>query len=42
MARLAADDFRGHVLDGAAEGVGHSALVDRLLAEAKVRQFDVA
>lgn len=31
-----------HVLDGAAEGVGHGALVDRLLAEAEVRQFDVA
>lgn len=32
---------RLHVLDGAAEGVGDGTLVNRLLAEAEVRQFDV-
>lgn len=35
-------DCRLHVLDGATEGVGDRALVDRLLAEAEVRQLDVA
>ena len=32
---------RLHVLNGAAEGVGDGTLVNRLLAEAEVRQFDV-
>lgn len=35
-------NLRGHVLNGATEGVGDSALVNRLLTESKVRQFDVA
>ena len=35
-------DLGRHVLDGAAEGVRDGLLVDRLLAEAKVGQLDVA
>lgn len=34
-------DCRSHVLDGATEGVGDSALMDRFFAEPKVGEFDV-